>query len=538
MTLSLKLFNITPNGTTYAGERVLEGDPITIGRGSTCTLKLSDPEKRLSRVQVELAKAPGGYLMTVASQYFPVSLNGRQQPPGTQAMVHVGDFLVMDVYEMEVVGVEARPAPQPAAVVPPPRPAAPPPRPAAPPPAPAPAPAPVAAPAPAPSRPEPAPPPAPAPAQQPAGSSSRRFAIIGGAVAAVVLAAGIGFALMKGMGSGGDAARKAELDAARLDGEARSLLKLFDNDRRDLKEAGAQAAKDIERLEGQVRTARTPQEKAPLEVALREARDKAAMNTELEKKFRERTEGPAGLPKAEGNLNAAAVAVKGKEGVEALRLLNEAVASLTALRTAIGEDRKAGQAELQRLSEQRKREEPPPAAKAEPKPAPKPEPKVAPKVEAPQAAPAAAATKEAAQAKAKDAADAKAAAAEARSKAQADAKAAAEAKAASAAEARAKAQADAKAQAEAKTKALADAKAQAEAKARADSDARSGKGAAAKAAQEAQARAEAEAKAKAEADAKAKAEAEAKAKAAADAEKAAKDAKAEQYRRMFQQIPR
>ena len=49
------------------------------------------------------------------------------------------------------------------------------------------------------------------------------------------------------------------------------------------------------------------------------------------------------------------------------------MASLTALRAALSEDRKAAQAELQKLSEQRKREEPPPpAAKVEPKPAPKP----------------------------------------------------------------------------------------------------------------------------------------------------------------------
>ena len=324
--------------------------------------------------------------------------------------------------------------------------------------------------------------------------------MIGAVAAAVVVAAGIGFAVMKGMGPGGDSARKVELDAARLDGEARSLLKLFDNDRRDLKEATAQSGKDIERLEGQVRAARTPQEKAPLEAALREARDKANAGAELEKKFRDRTEGPEGLPKAEGNLNAAAVAVKGKDGAEGLRMLGETVASLTALRAAIGEDRKAMQANLQRLSEQRKVEEPQPAPKVEMRAEPK---------AVPRPTPAQAASRDEAAAKAREAADAKA-------KAQADSKAAA--------------QAEAKSKAESATRDKADAAA----KAKSDAETRANARAAPKV--DTKAKAEADASAKADADAKVKTEAEAKAKADAQAaEKAAKDAKLEQYKRLFQQ---
>ena len=124
MTLSVKVFRRTETETVFVGERVLDGDVVTIGRGSTCTLQLPDPGKALSRVQVELSRAPGGYRMTVASQYFPVIVNDRSHEPGSKMMIFPGDSIVMDVHELEIVSVEEAKAP---AQVPAPNVAAPPP---------------------------------------------------------------------------------------------------------------------------------------------------------------------------------------------------------------------------------------------------------------------------------------------------------------------------------------------------------------------------------------------------------------------------
>jgi hypothetical protein len=71
----------------------------------------------------------------------------------------------------------------------------------------------------------------------------------------------------------------------------------------------------------------------------------------LEDKVRERVEGPSGLPKAEGSLSAAAAAAKSGDRTEAIRLLEETVASLAQMRAGIAEDRKTTQAELEKRRE-------------------------------------------------------------------------------------------------------------------------------------------------------------------------------------------
>lgn len=678
MALAVKIFNHAEGGTTFAGEHVLEGDPITIGRSGTCTLKLDDPEKKLSRVQVALSQAAGGYLLKVVSQYFSVLVNSTAHPPGSEVLIRAGDSVVMDVYELEIVDtgtatVRAAGA-APSAAAPPaaraPHPdfpsAEPEPEPAAPAPAsrapgqtavvPAPRPAPPAAVAPR----------APAPrAAMPAGLSATRLADLPGAspyltghgtagtavqiaslqighvlagrfrieeqigaggmgavyrahdalrdeeialkvmlpgllaseqakqrfmneakialrlrhpgivsvydvqadgaylfltmellkgrtlrdameerkrdgtiwteaealgvirpvcealtyahqytvhrdvkpenvwlsedgsiklmdfgiarvlsgsqmtqtaavmgtayymapeqlvgardvdhradqyalgvmlyemltgripagrieslavarpdlstalalagdralagkveerfatdteliaalnappgsgrtqlkalgrraglspqgvrrigyVAAMlagVLALALMWPVLKGLLPDHEAERKAEQEVARLDGEAKSLLKLVENDRRELKEVALAASREVERLEGQIRSARSPQERATLEGPLRDARDKADLNAVMERKLRERAEGPNGVPKAEGNINAAGAAMKGKDRAEAIRLLSETVAALKAIRDASGEDKMDALAEQKTLAEQRRREE-------------------------------------------------------------------------------------------------------------------------------------------------------------------------------------
>lgn len=184
----------------------------------------------------------------------------------------------------------------------------------------------------------------------------RQFGL-GAAALAAVLVIALLWPMIKGLFPDREAERKAEQEVARLDGEARSLLKLVENDRREAKEDATAASRELERVDAQVRAARSPQERAALEAALREARDKLGLSQELERKLRERAEGPEGVPKAEGNVNAAVVAIKGKDRVEAVRLLKATVTSLNALRSATAEDKKVALDQQQLLLEKRGVEE-------------------------------------------------------------------------------------------------------------------------------------------------------------------------------------
>ena len=158
--------------------------------------------------------------------------------------------------------------------------------------------------------------------------------------------------LLTGLLPDGAEQKQIEQNIARLDGEAKALLKMVDSDQRDLKEAVAGANRDVERIAGQLRAARTNLERASLDVALREARNAAKLLTTLENKFRDQAAGPKGLPKAEGNLSAAVAAAKGADKAGSVRLLEETVASLTQMRASITDDRKAAQASQQRYQEE------------------------------------------------------------------------------------------------------------------------------------------------------------------------------------------
>ena len=335
MPLSLKIFVRTADKTNFLGERVLEGERVTVGRSKECTLSLDDPDRHLSRVHAELVKTAQGYLLKAASKNYPVIVNGQEYLPGSEVMVRAGDSLAMDVYELEIVstgdadvdpeatmvrGASLRP---PAAVK-------------------APVVTPIAAPAAPPRREPPS-----ADTGQPASPAAGRgkWLIIGGVAIAVVVALVLLLPTLKGLMPESEGDKKAAQKIARLDGEARSLLKLVETDRRDLKEAVAAANREIENVEGKLRAARTGPERATLDAALREARHSAKLSALLENKLRIQTEGPNGQPKAEGSLNAAAAAVKAKDKAEAVRLLEDAVASLTLTRSTIAEDRKAAQAE-------------------------------------------------------------------------------------------------------------------------------------------------------------------------------------------------
>ena len=188
----------------------------------------------------------------------------------------------------------------------------------------------------------------------PASTGSRGLKQLGIGIAAI--AAGVvlflQWPLLTGFLPDGAEQKQIEQNIARLDGEAKALLKMVDGDQRELKEAMAGANRDVERIAGQLRAARTNLERASLDVALREARNAAKLLTTLENKFRDQAAGPRGLPKAEGNLSAAVAAAKGADKAGAVRLLEETVASLTQMRASITDDRRAAQVSQQRYQEE------------------------------------------------------------------------------------------------------------------------------------------------------------------------------------------
>ena len=328
MPLSLKIFRRAADRKSLVGERVLNDERITVGRGADCTLILEDPARHLSRLHAEFERTARGYLLRVMSAGSPVVVNGVSYFQGGEVAVHAGDTFAMAGYDLEIVSVSgAKPAPAATSARPSAKPGSPPQR--------ATGPVTVNVHSPAPET----------------GSGRGKRLVIGAAAVAGVIVLALAWPAIKGLLPDGAEQKKAEQTIARLEGEARSLLKLVDSDRREIKEATAASSREIERVEALVRSTRTSQDRLALDAAVGEARRIAKASFGLEDKVRERLEGPAGLPKAEGNLSAAAAAAKGGDRPEATRLLQETVASLTQMRLRIAEDRKTTQAELEKRRE-------------------------------------------------------------------------------------------------------------------------------------------------------------------------------------------
>ena len=328
MSLTLRIFSRAPGRKKLIDERVLDEERITVGRGATCTVVLEDPNRHLSRLHAEFERTARGYLLRVMSGNAPVIVNGVSHFQGSELTVHAGDILSMLEYELEVVSVSVvKPTPASTTSAASSRPSA------------------AAAPSQAPKR---LSGPVHVNVQNPGPGKGRPSWLAFGAAA---IAAAVVLALSWTAIRDGAEQKKAEQAIAGLEGEARSLLKLVDNDRREIKEATAAASREIERVEGLVRSTRSSLDRMALDAALDQARRMAKACIGLENKVRERLEGPSGLPKAEGTLGAAAAAARGGDRSDAIRLLQETRASLVQMRTRIAEDRKTTQAQLEKHRE-------------------------------------------------------------------------------------------------------------------------------------------------------------------------------------------
>ncbi len=499
MPLSLKVFARGPEGTKFISERVLEGERVTVGRSAGCTLQLHDPDRLLSRVHAEFLRVAGGYRLKVASTHYPVTVNGREYPPASEVTVRRGDCVVMDIHELEIVGTGddeqvvvaqavAPPVAVPQAVVHQPS-------------------AELAVPRREVQRVEISTPvyrnespvqvdPVMTVPARGNGWGAKRIGLIAVVIAGVVVAG----AALKSLLPDGEGAKQAAQEIARLQAMTKSMLKLVESDRQEVKEAATLAGQEVERVRAQVGTSKAGAERENLEAALLEALQTARLNAGLEQSLRRFAESPEGIPRIEGALAAAAAADRVNDRTGALKQLGEAVAALTQMRAKIADERKTLQAELARrrdafqVAQGRARAEDEARATAEARTR-------AESLERARVASAArsqAANEAIAKAQSEAAARAQAEA-RARSEAEAQAAAEAEARARAAAEARAKAEAAARQRADAAERAAAEAAARAEARAEARAKAEEARAKA----EEARAQAEearAQARAKAESD--------------------------------------
>lgn len=374
MPLIFKLYKHAQGDTTFIGEHVLESEYVTLGRSQGCTLALDDPEKRLSRIQAEFVKTGEGYVLKVLSKTSRMFVNREELAPYSQVTIRNGDSVLMDIYELEIVSVadeeldpeatmafSGRLRPANALPVPAPQTAS------------------VAASTrtsesvekalagsiekryttdpevtSAPSESERAEMPPKAPSWRIGGlfAGPAKPLAIGAALIAGSMVLFPLWSALPGLLTDHEPDKKADQEIARLNGEATSLFKLVEKVRNELKEAASVANRDVENIGGKIRTARTGQERATLDAALREAKQAAQMNASLERKLRDRAEAPEGIPKAQGNLSAVSVALNSGDKARAIGLLGETVATLRLIHLSAAEDRQTAQVEQQRRREE------------------------------------------------------------------------------------------------------------------------------------------------------------------------------------------
>jgi predicted component of type VI protein secretion system len=90
----------------------------TIGRGSTSTLVLPDPERHISRTQATIEFQAGAYVITDTGTLNPLTVNGRALGGGVHSRLKDGDELAVGPYKLRVhVSGIAQPKPAPAAPV-------------------------------------------------------------------------------------------------------------------------------------------------------------------------------------------------------------------------------------------------------------------------------------------------------------------------------------------------------------------------------------------------------------------------------------
>jgi len=102
MPISVRILNHTGTRPALYASRDFDRPPISIGRDSTCSVVLDDPNKHISRFHVEIEELDGVYWMSVVSKVNPVMVGGRRYGPGTRLTLKSGDSFEIGEYEVQV----------------------------------------------------------------------------------------------------------------------------------------------------------------------------------------------------------------------------------------------------------------------------------------------------------------------------------------------------------------------------------------------------------------------------------------------------
>lgn len=100
--ISIKILNRSGARPALYASRDFERAPVSIGRDSSCSMVLDDPNKHISRFHVEIEEVDGVYWMGVVSKVNPVMVGGRRYGPGTRLTLKSGDSFEIGEYEVQV----------------------------------------------------------------------------------------------------------------------------------------------------------------------------------------------------------------------------------------------------------------------------------------------------------------------------------------------------------------------------------------------------------------------------------------------------
>src|SRR5262245_50975799 len=98
-TINVRIHRRTGGQSSLYATRDLDVMPVSIGRDETCSIKLEDPYKHISRFHVQVEEADGVYWLNVVSKVNPVMVKGQRSGPGTRLRLHSGDSFEIGEYE-------------------------------------------------------------------------------------------------------------------------------------------------------------------------------------------------------------------------------------------------------------------------------------------------------------------------------------------------------------------------------------------------------------------------------------------------------
>lgn len=153
------------------------------------------------------------------------------------------------------------------------------------------------------------------------------LAVLGG-----VVVLGVGVPLVMALVSNQQAGSQAQQDAVRLKGEAQVLLKDVDMRRKELSDATTTAAREVEKLDGQLRSSRSAADSVQLRVQQAAARERQALADTLDQAYKQWLEGSEGLAKINGQLASADELLRTKQQTAAATQLSQVVQALQGLK--------------------------------------------------------------------------------------------------------------------------------------------------------------------------------------------------------------